>query len=112
MGSRLPVSKHNAARYPDNWKEIVAAVRGRSGDVCEGSPAYPDCRAVNHQPHPVTGSMVVLTTAHLAHDDLETQDISKLRHWCQRCHLTYDAEQHARNARETRRNRKAIGELF
>jgi hypothetical protein len=33
-------------------------------------------------------------------------------HWCQRCHLTYDAKHHARNAAETNRAKKAVGDLF
>lgn len=91
---------------------MVAAVRERSGNCCEGSPAYPDCRARNGGPHPVTGSRVVLTTAHLVHDDLENTDINALRYWCQRCHLTYDAKHHAQSAYHTRRSRKADGDLF
>jgi hypothetical protein len=55
---------------------------------------------------------IVLTVAHLEHDELETQDISRLRAWCQKCHLTYDAKHHAKNAAQTRHKRKAIGELF
>ena len=31
---------------------------------------------------------------------------------CQRCHLRYDHDLHQRNARETRRSRKAAGDLF
>ena len=108
----MPISKHNAKRYPDNWKDMVLAVRSRSGNRCEGSPAYPDCSAHNGREHPVTGSKVVLTAAHLEHDDLETQDISRLRYWCQRCHLTYDAKHHAKTAARTRRERHAMGELF
>jgi hypothetical protein len=56
--------------------------------------------------------VIVLTIAHLDHDELETQDISRLRAWCQKCHLTYDAQHHAQNARATRHARKACGELF
>ena len=56
--------------------------------------------------------VIVLTVAHLEHDELETQDISRLRAWCQKCHLAYDHEHHMRNAHETRRNRKAAGDLF
>lgn len=108
----MPISKANAARYPANWRELRAAVLDRAGNCCEGSPAYPDCRARNGEPHPVTGSIVVLTTAHLDHDELETTDISRLRAWCNRCHCTYDAKHHAQNARQTRHARKAIGELF
>ncbi|WP_230949697.1 hypothetical protein [Burkholderia pseudomultivorans] len=53
----------------------------------------------------------MLTTAHLDHVP-EHCDLSNLRHWCQRCHLTYDAEQHRANAAHTRRARRAIGDLF
>lgn len=107
----MPIRPENKARYPKNWKEIVAAVRERSGNRCEGSPDFPDCRAENGKPHPVTGSKVVLTTAHLDHVP-EHCDLSNLRHWCQRCHLVYDAEHHAETARQTRRSRLAISELF
>jgi len=90
--------------YPKNWSEVVAAVRERSGNRCEGSPAYPECRAENGQPHPVTGSKVVLTTAHLNHQHGDAR-LEVLRHWCQRCHLFYDRHIHAENARRTREER-------
>ena len=79
----------------------------RSGDRCEGSPAYPDCRAKNREPHPVTGSQVVLTVGHLDHTP-ENCDEDNLMHWCQRCHLTYDSHKHAQTAYRTRREGKAI----
>lgn len=84
------------SRYPSNWNEIRALLRERSGDCCEGSPAYPFCRARNRCPHPATGSRVVLTVAHLDHDPTNS-DLDNLRFWCQRCHLTYDARHHAAN---------------
>ena len=74
------------SRYPPDWKEIQGRILGRAGNRCEGSPAYPDCRAENGRPHPVTGSKVVLTIAHLDHDAPATD--GNLRAWCQRCHLT------------------------
>jgi hypothetical protein len=92
--------------YPDNWRsEIVPAIRRRSGNCCEGSPAYPACRAVNEKPHPVTGSRVVLTVAHMDHDHTNnnyhptnTDDPdNNLRHLCQRCHLQHDIKQHITN---------------
>jgi len=94
-------------QYPPTWREMVARVRERSGDCCEGSPAYPECRAENGKPHPVTGSIVILTTAHIyENDDTQTMlDITRLSHNCQRCHLTRDARLHARRAAETRRLR-------
>jgi len=103
----MPIKKENQKRYPDNWKQIVEQVRERSGNCCEGSPAYPDCRASNGQPHPVTSSRVVLTTGHRNHIP-ENCELENLRHWCQRCHLTYDAKHHAESAYMTRRQGKAI----
>ncbi len=107
----MPVKPENRGRYPKDWKAIVAAVRERSGNRCEGSPMWPNCRAKNGQPHPETGSVVVLTTAHLDHVP-EHCDLSNLRHWCQRCHLVYDAKHHAQTAYATRRDGSAIAELF
>lgn len=100
----MPVKPENRARYPKDWKNITAAIRERAKNACEGSPAYPDCRAENGQAHPVTGSRVVLTVAHLDHTP-ENCDHSNLRAWCQRCHLTYDAKHHAASAARTRAER-------
>jgi 5-methylcytosine-specific restriction endonuclease McrA len=86
----------HAERYPKDWKEISLRVRKRAGDLCEF------CGAVNRQPHPVTGSRVVLTVAHLDHNPQNCAD-DNLRALCQRCHLTYDARHHAQNAAITRR---------
>ena len=98
----MPIRPENKARYPKDWKQIVARVRERSGNVCEGSPMWPDCRAANGEPHPVTGSKVVLTTAHLDHVP-EHCDLANLRHWCQRCHLVYDKDHHAETRARNRR---------
>jgi len=100
----MPIRAENKHRYPRDWKQIVETVRARSGNRCEGSPAYPDCRAENHQPHPVTGSKVVLTTAHLNHTP-EDCEMSNLKHWCQRCHITYDAPMKASGIRQRRNER-------
>lgn len=54
---------------------------------------------------------VVLTTAHLDHVP-EHWDPSNLLHLCQRCHLLLDRHEHVRNAAETRRRRRAAGDLF
>lgn len=107
----MPIKPENRARYPGNWKAIVAAVRERSGDRCEGSPMWPDCRAINGEQHPVTGSRVVLTTAHLDHVP-ENCSLDNLRHWCQRCHLVYDAKHHAQTAAATRRAKAGTLEMF
>lgn len=87
----MPIKPENRLRYPANWPEVRAAILARAGNRCEGSPRYPDCRAANRQPHPVTGSRVVLTCAHV--DQMpEHNDPSNLRAWCQRCHLKHDAD--------------------
>ena len=92
--------------YPHDWYTISFEIRAyRAKWKCEGSPAYPDCRARNGEPHPVTGSKVFLTTAHLDHDTMNG-DPKNLRAMCQRCHLTYDAKYHAMNAAITRRQRQ------
>ena len=102
----MPISPENRQRYPTNWRtEIVPAILARAGARCEGSPQYPDCRAVNHAPHPVTGSRVVLTIAHLDHQP-EHNDPSNLRAWCQRCHNTYDVAHRQATRRQTRRPRQ------
>lgn len=98
----MPIRPENKKLYPLCWPEIRLAVRERSNNYCEGSPAYPHCRARNANRHPVTKSIVCLTVAHLDHNPAnndgyeETCKIlpksgSNLRHMCQRCHNTYDA---------------------
>lgn len=104
----MPILPENRARYPTNWStEIRPAIIERAGDRCEGSPDFPDCRAENGQPHPDTGSRVVLTIGHLDHVP-ENCEPGNLRAWCQRCHLHYDRHHHA----ATRRRGRAVGDLF
>lgn len=110
----------NYKDYAPNWKtEIVPAIRERSGNRCEGSPAYPDCNAENGKPHPHTGSVVVLTTGHFDQDknnnnyhptDKNHPD-NNLFHCCQRCHLTHDKGQHVNNRRFGRNWKKGQGKL-
>lgn len=107
----MPIKPENRARYPAHWKDIRWAILQRAGHRCEGSPAHPDCRAANYEPHPATLSLVVLTIAHLDHTP-ENCAPENLAAWCQRCHLKYDAEHHRLTAWKTRRARKAIGDLF
>lgn len=97
----MPIRPSQRPLYPTDWSDISRTIKQRAGWRCEGSPAYPDCRAEHGAPHPVTGSKVVLTTAHLDHNPANCA-ANNLRAWCQRCHLTYDAPHHA----ETRRVNK------
>lgn len=107
----MPVKPENRAKYPPDWRALTYGLKKSTGWRCEGSPAYPDCRAAHGEPHPVTGSPVVLTVGHLNHQP-EDVDRANLKVWCQRCHLTYDARHHAANAAKTRAARKATGDLF
>jgi len=111
----MPIRPERATLYPPDWPEISLEVRDRASWRCEGSPDYPDCRARQGLPPPVTGSIVVLTVAHLDHDPTnngEPGDRPNLRALCQRCHLWHDRLTHRQNAYATRREGKALGDLF
>ena len=97
----MPIKPENRARYPKDWKSIREGILLRAGHKCEGSSFYPECRAENGSPHPVTGSKVILTIAHLDHIP-ENCSPENLRAMCQRCHLRYDQDLHVRNAARTR----------
>jgi 5-methylcytosine-specific restriction endonuclease McrA len=97
----MPIRPENKARYPKDWPQISQRIRERAGWRCEGSPAFPDCRAVNGEPHPATGSTVVLTVAHLDYTPENIAD-ENLRAWCQRCHNTYDMPMRRRGIKERR----------
>jgi 5-methylcytosine-specific restriction endonuclease McrA len=84
--------------YPEDWEQISLAVREDAGWRCEF------CVRIHGQPHPVTGSRVVLTVAHLDHNPQHSER-SNLRALCQRCHLRYDTDLHRRHASETKRKR-------
>lgn len=109
----MPIRPDQRARYPSDWKAISLRIRkDRAKWRCEGSPGhYPDCRARNGLPHPVTGSKVVLTVAHLDHQPENVSD-ENLMAMCQRCHLTYDAKHHAMNAAITRAMASGQADLF
>ena len=109
----MPISAENKKRYPPDWKAISRRIRfDRAKGRCEcrgecgtahRSPHYlgnvvvvvDRCGARNREPHPVTGSRVVLTVAHLDHTP-ENCDEGNLKAMCQRCHLSYDKDEHAR----------------
>lgn len=97
----MPIRPEEKARYPKNWPAISKRIREAAGWRCQWCPAE------NGKPHPVTGSKVVLTVAHLDHTPENCAD-ENLRALCQRCHLAYDRDHHA----STRRSRKASGDLL
>ncbi len=82
----MPIRPENRARYPRDWKlrsRFVRCVRARNR--CEW------CGCANGQPHPVTGSKVVLTTAHIYDDRPEAASLLNLAALCQKCHNGHDA---------------------
>ena len=99
----MPIRPENRDRYPSDWSHISARIRfKRAGNRCEcegecGRHGF-RCCAVNREPHPVTGSKVVLTVAHLDHTPENCTD-DNLVAMCQRCHLSYDAAHHAATRR-------------
>lgn len=117
----MPVRESQRARYPADWPEIsrrIRFVRANRRCECTGQCGHdhaaeaaenplshieawadPDsdlsrCVARHSQPAPITGSIVVLTTAHLDHQPENCADENLLA-MCNRCHLAYDAEHHA-----------------
>ena len=92
----MPIRLENRARYPKDWKQISLRIRlERAESQCECSGqcgqecCTPRCQAMNYEPHPDTGSKVVLTVAHLDHIPENCGDDNLLA-MCQRCHNRYD----------------------
>ena len=137
----MPIRASERARYPANWKAISARIRfERAEGRCEctgmcSSTHWDDddkpgrCNAPHGEwiirsrvepeswalmPRPLSQGQkpikVILTVAHLDHQPENCADENLLA-MCQRCHLRYDAGLHVHNARETRRKKKAAGEL-
>jgi hypothetical protein len=98
-------------RYPTDWDAISKRIRfDRAQGKCER------CGAEHGQPHPRTGSIVVLTTAHIGaphadgtpgdkHDKMDVRDENLLA-LCQGCHLREDIADHVLNAAWTRRRKQ------
>lgn len=101
----MPIRPEARGLYPDNWRELSKRIRfERAQNRCEW------CGAENYQLHPVTGSKVILTVAHVDHDPTNN-DEANLAALCQRCHLRHDAKEHASNARRTRARKAGQLEL-
>ena len=111
------------SKYPPDWKQIVERIRLRSRDHCEfcniqnkstifsvplkiqdGDGRYKqkrfwftdywDAYRLHGNDHFINTVKVVLTVAHLDHDEenWEVED-ERLVHLCQLCHLRYDAKE-------------------
>lgn len=100
----MPIRPENRCRYPKDWRQISEHRRFVVADnKCEF------CGAENYKPHPITGSKVVLTVAHLDHQP-ENCSPDNLRALCQKCHNTYDAPHRAAGRKFRKQNLKQ-GEL-
>ena len=85
-GLAMPIRTEMRARYPKDWRVRLRLVRNyRSRGRCEW------CGAVNGSPHPVTGSRVVLTVAHVYDKRPEAASPLNLAALCQKCHNRHDA---------------------
>jgi hypothetical protein len=93
----VPIRPENKARYPKDWKLRSRFIRFiRAKNHCEW------CGAENYKPHPVTGSKVVLTTAHVFDHRPEASNFLNLAALCQKCHNGHDAEMRRKNANKRR----------
>ena len=73
----MPIRPEMQARYPKDWKARSRFVRFyRARNRCEW------CGAENYEPHPITGSRVVLTTAHVYDMRPEASDLLNLAALC------------------------------
>ena len=97
MEATMPIRPENKARYPKDWKRrsyFVRVIRARNR--CEW------CGAQNGVPHPITGSTVVLTAAHVFDHRPEAASLLNLAALCQRCHNRHDAPMRAAGIRARR----------
>jgi len=119
----MPIKPENKKLYPSNWKQIRVDILKRANDRCEscgvqnGAQGYRDENGAFHTAlfDDIEGVYkwitIVLTIAHLDHNPTNN-DPDNLTALCQHCHNRYDRDHRQDNARRTRRNRKAIKELF
>lgn len=97
----MPIRPENKDRYPADWALRSRFVRfHRAKNRCEW------CGAENGKAHPVTGSKVVLTCAHVHDHRPEAASLLNLAALCQKCHNGHDAQQRAKT-RATRRSNDA-----
>ena len=101
----MPIRPEMKARYPRDWKLRSRFVRlYRARNRCEW------CGCLNGQPHPITGSRVVLTVAHIHDDRPEASGLMNLAALCQRCHNRHDMP--ARSANRRARIEAASGQMM
>jgi len=83
----MPIRPENKNRYPSDWELRSRFIRFyRAKNRCEW------CGVENYKPHPVTGSKVILTTAHIDHNP-ENSSFFNLAALCQLCHNRHDMKE-------------------
>ena len=98
----MPIARDQRHRYPPDWRDISLRIRAeRARWRCEAVVDGRRCKARQGKPHPVTGSVVVLTVGHLNHRPEDNAE-ANLRAMCQRCHLAWDREHHRLRRRRNR----------
>jgi hypothetical protein len=70
------------------------------------------CGAKHGEPHPITGSIVILTTAHVFDDRPEAASLLNLAALCQKCHLGHDAEMHKAQRQRNIEARRGQARMF
>jgi 5-methylcytosine-specific restriction endonuclease McrA len=121
----MPIKPENRKLYPKNWKAIRAEVLERAEHKCEYCAAgnyewgFHSGNGKWYKDIPVCaeegGIRIILTTAHLDHDPTNNgvpNNRPNLRALCQRYYNKHDRKFRAGHARETRRCKKAVKELF
>lgn len=112
------------SRYPPDWEKISLRIRGtRAGWQCEWIGGNGErCQAKHWDWHPITGSRVVLSTAHLGvdlpdgspgdkHNKMDCRD-ENLMALCQLHHLALDRADHIlTQAINRRRKQHDAGQL-
>jgi len=101
----MPIRPENRDRYPPEWPLISLWIRVCAGWRCEW------CAARQGEPHPETGSRVVLTVAHLHDPSPENVEPRNLAALCQRCHLGHDRRHHLAVQAANRRAQMQTPEL-
>ena len=121
----MPIKAENRAKYPKEWPLISRLIRryracyqcecrgecGHDHEAEDEAWRRPQCLAMHGERHPITGSKVVLTVAHIDQDPTNNHEPNLLA-LCQRCHFALDAKPSRAKAAKTRRARKAVRELL
>lgn len=134
----MPIRPENRGRYPADWKAIRERILRRALWRCE----WPGCKALHldvgwwrgEKFFPMGRALrdagakagdeigcfdgtsirlikIVLTIAHLDHTPENCAE-ENLRAWCQRHHLAYDREHHARTRHATRKAAAMTADMF